>query len=236
MQIKINEKILSIPPYISTTWSRIVALYTKESELVIYLQSGNVVNIPHLPLETLEAIFTYHAAYLEGNQSQIENQPVHPTATAKATNLNDLLEQSEPSFRFAFGAPNGIGYAMQHNPNQSNAPNLPADLLEKIGAVAKILLPNEAVLAKAEPSCNCFYCQIIRTMHPEAINQLEEQAEITDTDLQFQQWNILQVGENLFNVSNRLDEKEKYSVYLGQPIGCTCGKEGCEHIIAVLKS
>ena len=45
----------------------------------------------------------------------------------------------------------------------------------------------------------------------------------------------IQTDEKMFTVTNRLDKNEKFNVYLGKPIGCTCGKEGCEHILAVLR-
>jgi hypothetical protein len=35
---------------------------------------------------------------------------------------------------------------------------------------------------------------------------------------------------------NPLDHKEHYNVFLGDPIGCSCGNNNCEHIQAVLKS
>ncbi len=60
--------------------------------------------------------------------------------------------------------------------------------------------------------------------------------EISSEELSFQQWEIVQTGENLYQVVNRLDRADSYRVYLGDTIGCTCGKDGCEHVIAVLKS
>jgi hypothetical protein len=142
----------------------------------------------------------------------------------------------EPSIRFAFGTSlDGLGGMMQHNPNQANAPDLPPEILQKIGAISKILSPSDEVdLPKAETGCNCFYCQIARALNP-ATSVLEE-PEVTAEELNFQQWTITQTGDKLYMVVNRLDDHEKYNVYLGQPIGCTCGKEGCEHILAVLKS
>ncbi|NGX33463.1 MAG: hypothetical protein K1060chlam4_01531, partial [Candidatus Anoxychlamydiales bacterium] len=40
----------------------------------------------------------------------------------------------------------------------------------------------------------------------------------------------------LYRVTNPLDENEHYSVFLKDPIGCTCGKKNCEHVKAVLNS
>ena len=68
------------------------------------------------------------------------------------------------------------------------------------------------------------------------INEREVEEDVRDDELQFEQWSISSAGDKLYNVVNRLDEQEKYRVYLGHPVGCTCGREGCEHILAVLKS
>ena len=55
---------------------------------------------------------------------------------------------------------------MQHNPSQADAPDIPPDILQKIGAITKIIAPTEeqVFLPKAEPNCNCFHCQIARSV------------------------------------------------------------------------
>ncbi len=231
MAIKITNKILSIPPYISTSWSRIAALHMKGDVLVITLVDGDTLHIPNLNTETVSLIFQHHTAYLETEQV--------PTSNPDFSNLKNVIEQGEPSIRLAFGSSlEGLGNMMQHNPSQADSPDLPPEILQKIGAIAKIMEPSdELLLPKAEPHCNCFHCQIARALNPVAPQaHAEEENEVKDDELQFQQWTITQTGEKLFSVVNRLDEHEKYNVYLGQPVGCTCGKQGCEHILAVLKS
>lgn len=241
MQIKVNEKILSIPPHISTSWSSIVALHMKGNVLVITLKDETIINIPSLTPETIELIFNYHAAYLE--RAYFDSSISQQIQFTKDESLNELIEQSGSTLRLGFGAGNGmnINNAMQHNPAQANAPDLPPEILQKISAISKILSPEETILPKAEPACNCFHCQIARAINPTQTAttssiDLEQEEEIKEEELHFQQWNIAQTGEKLFAVTNRLDDREKYSVYLGQPIGCTCGKQGCEHIVAVLKT
>ncbi|WP_228840590.1 hypothetical protein [Candidatus Protochlamydia phocaeensis] len=237
MQIKINEKILSIPPYISTSWSRIAALHMKGGILAITLIDGDTINIPKLSDETIEQIFSYHATYLEKEQLASQAGSAY---TLKEENLKGMVEQfGEPSFKLAFGSLDGLNTAMQHNPAQANAPDLPPEILQKIEAISKVIAPSdEALLPKAEPFCNCFHCQVARVLNPPPITATVEEhhEEVSDSDLQFQQWTITQTGDKLFSVTNRLDTHEKYSVYLGHPVGCTCGKQGCEHILAVLKS
>jgi hypothetical protein len=232
MAIKITDKILCIPPYISTYWSRVDALHMKEGVLVVTLMDGETLHIPNLNLETIHSIFQHHALYLEKEQSASIQEE-------EASQLQEIMKQEEPAIRVAFGSSlEGLGEIMQHNPDQANAPNLPPEILQKISAISKILAPSgeEVLIPKAEAGCNCFFCQISRALNPDASSPIAEEPEVSDEELQFQQWTIAQTGEKLYSVTNRLDEHEKYHVYLGQPIGCTCGKEGCEHILAVLKS
>ena len=87
-------------------------------------------------------------------------------------------------------------------------------------------------LPAGEPKCNCYFCQIMNRVHHELF--LEQ--EVLEADLKFRDWTITETGDKLFSVENPLDSSEKHSVYLGHPVGCSCGNEGCEHIIAVLKS
>lgn len=232
MTIKITDKILSIPPYISTSWSRIAALHMKGGVLAIKLVDGDTLHIPNLNSETIHLIFQHHAIYLEKEQ-------LAAATGSDLSKLKDMMEQEEPSIRLAFGSSmEGLGNMMQHNPSQANAPDLPPEILQKISTIAKIIAPSEELLLpKSEAGCNCFFCQIARALNPEpASSHTADESVIADEELQFQQWDIKQTGEKLYSVVNRLDEHEKYNVYLGQPVGCTCGKQGCEHILAVLKS
>ena len=126
--------------------------------------------------------------------------------------------------------------AMQHNPAQADSPPMPKELLEKITGIAKVLgLEDPSQLPKPEPHCNCPFCQIARSFHGgEAEVKMEE--EVSAIDLQFRTWDIKQTAEKLYTLTNPLDEKEYYNVFLGDPLGCTCGQKNCEHIRAVLNS
>lgn len=236
MQIKINEKILSIPPYISTSWSHIAALHMQGSILVITMDDGNTIHITNLSKETIELIFNYHATYLEKENLNMSHLSSFLNPTKKDSIQNLMDQMNEPTIRLAFGSLEGMNGVMQHNSQQANSPDLPTELLQKISAITKIIAPiEETTNLKAEPDCNCFYCQIARAVNP-PLNEKNPHEEVNDEELQFQQWAITQIGDHLFSVTNRLDDHEKYNVYLGQPVGCTCGKSGCEHILAVLKS
>lgn len=268
--MKITSKILHYPPYISTRWNFVQAIYLKGEQLVVCLKDHSVIEIPGLSPDMLEVIFDAHADFLEAERSpQTGLKDRLPRPRESAVTAPDALPPfpflqnpenlfisglpahmadagSEATMRVGFGSIENLGAAMHHNSAQANMPDLPSEILTKIAAVAKIVAPDDVQsMPKPEPHCNCTYCQIARAVHQGAENGQEaapppagEQTdeEVSDAELSFQQWEIAQTGERLYSVVNRLDSHEKYSVYLGHPVGCTCGKEGCEHILAVLKS
>jgi len=217
----ISAEILSIPPYLSTPWKNIASIHAVPDKdrftLVVTLNSGTQVSIPALDKTTVDSIFEAHARYgsIQGN----------------------LPTRSEP---FAFpisGNLDLMSSAMQHNPNQSDSPEIPKEILEKIAAIAKVLgLNDTSELPKAEPHCNCPFCQISRAFHGVDVEAKMEEERISDKELEFRSWDIKQTAEKLYSVINPIDEKEQYSVYLGDPLGCTCGQKNCEHIRAVLNS
>ncbi len=236
---KINQKILSLPPYISTSWKNINTLHIKEVEnqkiLVVVLNTGSKVEIPHLSKELLDEVFAIHEKYLE-----------QETETSDTTAKQYEMGQNR-TFTFPNGTPfqNGnlgnidqLGGFLHHNPEQSHAPNLPQDMIQKIEAVSKNLGIDfqQMNLPKAEPHCNCPYCQIARAIHSENQESHEIEEEISDEDLKFRDWNIEQKGKELYEVTNPIDQNEHYQVYLGNPIGCTCGQKNCEHIRTVLNN
>ena len=217
--MKINKNILSLPPYVSTSWENITSLYKEDDYLILTLKNGSKIEIPDLNKQIIETIFDAHAQFLENSQK--------PKASV--------------SFGFpemAKGSLDSFTGAMSHNPEQKNAPDLPADVLKKIASVAKIFADESNVdMPKPEADCNCTHCQIAKAMqiangaHPENLDE-----EVQDEELLFRLWDIQEDGEKLYTVINPLDKNEHYSVYLGNPIGCTCGVKNCEHIKAVLKN
>jgi hypothetical protein len=238
----INSKIFHLPPYISISWNYVAALHLGGTSLIVTTLKGNLITVPNLSPELLEKIFQAHALYLENNTSQEKS----PSGLTSAKNLQPFAQalmnaeqNMELPFRFGFSTFDGLGSALQHNQAQSNAPDLPEEILQKISAIAKIVTPeDQAVLPKAEPHCNCMHCQIARAINT-GINIIDEQSNseepVSEDELNFQPWEIQQNGDKMYTVTNRLTLL-KYNVYLGEPIGCTCGQVGCEHILAVLKS
>lgn len=227
--MKIDKNIFSYPPYISTSWSKVSALHMKEDSLVVTLAGGNTVVIPDISGELIEKIFDAHAAYLDDN------------IKVKSRTLEGF--GGDFPMKFGITGPNGTGAPLQHNPAQADMPNLPEEILEKIRSIAKVIGPDDpATIPKPEPHCNCMHCQISRTLNSAlGITDIyakddEEEIDIAPEDLHFQQWEIIQKNDKLYVVTNKLDRDEQYNVFLGHPVGCTCGRSGCEHILAVLKS
>lgn len=233
--MQINDKFFSFPPFLSVAWAHVSAIsISPERHLVFFLNSGEAIPLPPIPEETMDLIFKAHANYLE---NQVLTDPF--TKSRHLFLPKEKSDHPESSIQFAFGSMDGFGTNMQHNPAQQNAPDLPEEMLAKIAEVSKILAPSDpSQLPKPEPHCNCPHCQIARALHQAANKDPEEseEEEIPLTELEFQQWEITKTGDKLYLVANKLDQLENYSVHLGQPIGCTCGKQNCEHILAVLKT
>ncbi|MBS0619990.1 MAG: hypothetical protein JSS61_00830 [Verrucomicrobia bacterium] len=215
--MKINTKVLSVPPYISTSWKNIASLHIEDLShdliLVVTLHSGARIEIPSLSPPMLEAIFATHAKVME---QEAKTPPAG-------------IQPMPPGME-------NLGTFLEHNPEQANAPDLPADLIERIKDLTRSL-DQFTLEAKPEPHCNCLHCQLTRSML-QAREEREELSaeEVTDADLTFRDWDIVQTKDQLFTVTNPLEPGEQYTVFLGDPVGCTCGEKHCEHIQAVLKS
>lgn len=220
-----NQFGLSIPPHLSTSWENIIAMRCEDNVLIVTLEGGKEIQVPSLTAEQINDVFSTHLKSLE-----------------KSKETTESTQSPAPSMPFSFGigpAMEGMAPAMQHNPDHKNLPPLPDDALEKISAIARIVTPEELdQMPPAEPHCNCMYCQIARAVQGDAPQVEPEQIEeeVSDEDLTFRNWDIAKKGDNLYDVSNPLDKSEHYQVFLGKPVGCTCGEEGCEHILAVLQS
>ncbi|MFZ0564665.1 MAG: hypothetical protein WAM28_00495 [Chlamydiales bacterium] len=250
MKIKINEKLICIPPHISARWDQIAFLQTSEDSekknltLIIHLIDGKVIQIPDLDVSLVDIIFSAHIKYLESS-GQKGNEPPK-TLGDFIQQLGDMSPKQLMGMPIRFGINplagglEGIEMAFQHNPSQGDSPDMPKEFLEKISSIAKMFGGGDpAAFPKPEPHCNCMHCQIARAIHgaeKEEVSDGHQEETVTKEDLYFPEWNITQSGDKLFTVTNPLDPKEHYSVYLGSPVGCTCGQDHCEHIEAVLYS
>jgi len=219
--MQITPKILSIPPYVSTTWETIASLKSEAVNdsytLIITLTTGDQIAVPSLSESDVTMILEAHAQYLQPLQG-----PAFPVPFSFS-----LPFRSE-------GPIASLGDSMRHNPEQSDLPNIPSEILAKVSIIAKAFgFDDLSALEEAEEGCNCTYCQLKRAFAP-PVETIEEK--IRDEDLHFKDWEIKEMSNQLYTVISPLDPNEQYSVFLGEPLGCTCGQKNCEHIKAVLRS
>ncbi len=249
--MKINEKIISLPPFISTSWSSISSLQMNEekTELEIEMKNGKQVTIPGLSSDIIEKIFDAHALYLEKAESQEKNEA--PKVEDIQGQLFDALGtaigqlKSNPLLSgFSFKLPldmsnlDKLGGLLQHNQEQADSPPIPSEILSKVIAITRSVSSEQSIeVPEAVENCNCPHCQISRAIQ-EGVDVNEERIseEISEDDLRFKEWDIFDSGDKIYLVSNPFDKSEVYRVFLGEPLGCTCGAKNCEHIAAVLKS
>jgi hypothetical protein len=237
--MKITPQMLSLPPYISTTWANIASLRvvqhkpTGSSVLIIELLQGNQVEVPGLEPAAIDAIFAAHENALE--------------SAAQSPALIPAKQQQDP-LSFAFNLPlklfgeglHKMGGMLQHNPEAADAPDLPQEIVEKIASfVHNLGISESTAIPLAEEGCNCTFCQVAKAIS-NAIGpkqeELSTEESVSEEDLRFRTWDIAQKGDRLYLVTNPIDETEQYHVYLGEPLGCTCGQRDCEHIRAVLRT
>lgn len=250
MKVKVNNIMLSIPPYISTSWNHVEGLYMKGATLVVTLTGSESVNIPGISSEIIEMIFSAHADYLEQEVHQRPSLSKHemsafaglPAGFPLLAQGFPMLSGADGSFQLGISSMDGLSSAMQHNPAHANAPDLPTEILQKIGAIVKIVAPEEMLTGTAaEQDCNCPFCQITRAINGDSSDEdephifPEELLEGVNADSSQNPWKIQQTGENQYLVTS-IGDRAEFQVFLGDPVGCTCGQEGCDHVIAVLKS
>lgn len=222
--MKITQKVLSIPPYLSTTWSNIASLQLRSkndrSLLMITLNDGTQVEIPSMGQSDIDEIFQAHANYSEGEPSLLKSldHSLSFSLPFKSTDEGAILDP--------------LSAQMQHNPEQADLPPIPAHVLDKISVIMRSLgLESSPLLDQGQPGCNCIYCQLSRSLNKAEVEEIVE-----ESDLTFRDWEVSEKEDKLYHVINPLDKNEYYDVFLGEPIGCTCGSKNCEHIRAVLQT
>jgi hypothetical protein len=223
--MKINSKVLSIPPFISIAWKSVTSIHMENLNhnpiLVILTTNGARIELPALDLVMIETIFAAHAQYAEelASKNTSQGRKNFPQIHIGSFNLD--------SFNNPF----------QHNPEQIDAPNLPREIVDKILTLSDEMgIDNHNLFPTPEENCNCLHCQIARTFREEKDKEQTPEEAVTEEDLRFRLWDISPASDTLYLVTNPLDAQENYHVCLGDPVGCTCGQKNCEHIRAVLNS
>lgn len=248
MKVKIDEKLICIPPFISTTWDNVSFLQSEEEPetglftLNIHLTEGKTIRIPNLDSSLVDIAFSAHVNYLEissSKSSQIKDEGAGKAFGNLFQQLTGLLPDQVGNIpiRFGFSSDGMPGMeALQHNNAHGDSPDMPTEVLDKISGMIKMLSNGEtSTFPKPEAHCNCPHCQVARSVHnieKEPLSAIDQP--VSDEDLTFRDWEIIKKSDTLYTVINPLDSLEQYSVYLGTPVGCTCGHASCEHIKAVL--
>ncbi|MGR3951570.1 MAG: SWIM zinc finger family protein [Chlamydia sp.] len=250
--MKVTKTILFIPPYISTRWSSVSTLSQINTDTIqVILTDKNAISIPYLSQEQIEQIFSCHLESLE------EPTSAHHPEYMKQQDFVDLIALVQSGIKEIMAlilklgstAISSVGKALEHDSKNSKMALLSPEMREKVLMLLNVI-PKEDILGMPlpEPDCNCMYCQISRILRTElefkAENSDEEkiaqedalEEEVHEHDLEFSEWSVSPISEKLFLVRNKLEPYEEYRVFLGNPIGCTCGKPNCEHIVAALRS
>ena len=241
--MKITEKILSLPPWLSTSWDQVTSIKVDmQQQLIVSLSDGSIVTIPGLDQNTMDKVFEAHSKALEMKIQTKNSLPLSPLEAMSQLSGKEGVDQIFPmnfNLPFTGGLDGQFTALLKHNPDEADAEDLPEEIIEKIEKISSVFTDEEReALPRPEKGCNCFHCQIIKAMYLQDEEEVEEseEEEVTEEDLRFREWNISKTGENLYTVVNPFDSKEHYSVFLGEPVECTCGEKNCEHIKAVLYS
>jgi len=240
--MRINHKILSIPPYISTPWKNVLALKTakieEKLELQITLSDGSSISIPETEDVIIEAVFTAHARYLDA-EPQIA-KVIPPSFLHSGFGKLAVFSESEsPLASDMTKMLSQISSFWEHDPEKGKAPDLPRDMIEQFKHVAGSLpFSDPQKLPQPEPHCNCPHCQITRALHTglQVRESFEEFEPVAEQDLNFPRWIIQSMPGQAYKVINPDNTDEYYFVSLASPLHCTCGAKNCEHMEIVLKS
>ena len=77
--MKINNKILSIPPYITTSWKNVVSLHVESRNsqpiLIIGISNGSLIEVPNLDENIIKIIFkTYEKTIEDTPQEDVKKE------------------------------------------------------------------------------------------------------------------------------------------------------------------
>jgi len=208
----VNTKLLSIPPYISTSWKDVELLLSDgEHTLNVYLKNGTIIKIAHLLKEQLELIFKVHQEVLMQKPKDIPPSLIDPLF-------------------FNFSGP-----FLEHDPEMSDAEPLPEEIKLKLKSLVDTFPKLEkSKLPKFHDNCNCPHCQLMALLSDEE-DTCEIEEVIDDKDLQFALWNVEKLTDKDFKLSHP-DEPEIFHVNLNQTPCCSCQKPCCEHLAYVLRN
>lgn len=241
--MKITDRVLSIPPYLSTSWFNVSALFMESHPdleiptLVVCLKDNQKIHLPELEVELIEMIFENHARFLnrERPKSGISLLQL-PAKPALSSWMPDWLSNLPVRL---MGDTEDLSIFMKHNPEINGVIPLPEEIINRVVAISRTVLrpQDKETLPIPEGDCCCPHCQIARAIH-KGFEQNEEWVDepITDEDLRLGLWTVEPQARKKYKVTSSLDASQKFTVTLSSPVTCSCGQKHCEHIKVVLRS
>lgn len=206
----INKQVLSIPPFISTSWKDIELLLSDgHSTLNIYLKNGTLVKISNLLKEDLDLIFKVHQDIL---------------LTQQDTRISSMMDP----LLFSFTGP-----MLEHDPDLQDSSPLPDEVKNKLKSLIDGMPKIEkSKLPEIHQNCNCPYCQIMNLVH----GTDDEEDIVSEDELHFSTWKQDALTNHLIKLTHPFNDEESYLVSLDSPVTCSCGQIGCEHVEHVLRN
>lgn len=235
---KINSKILLIHPFISVAFQEVSYLTAQIQNgaliLLVGLKNGTVVPVPSLSEKEILSAFLAHEQHVEEMGLQ---KAAFFHKLSRATPIDGAIATDLPSLSFQL-SDLGTLPLNGHDDSMKDAPPLPKDVIEKVSLVARTLGGDLFEQIEFVPNCNCFFCQIARSIKEDLARMKgeEEQIEEEPEAPLSKEWVITEIGDHLFRVSHHTDSSQVYTVSLKGQIQCSCGQERCLHIRAVLES
>lgn len=241
--MKITDKLLSIPPYLSTSWMHVNALFMANHPelgiptLTVSLRDGQKVHLPELTPELVEIIFENHARFLNRDRAKSSVSLMQlPAKVSLSSWMPDWISALQMKLA---GESDDLSLFMKHNPEINGAIPIPDEILHRVVAISRaILRPNDKEsLPVPEGDCRCPHCQIARAIQ-RGFEQNEDYIEepISDEDLRLGLWIITPRARKTYEVTSSLNADQSYTVSLGKQVKCSCGQSHCEHIKVVLRS
>ena len=182
--MKITSKILSIPPYLSTSWYDVDSLFqSDDGVLVVAMANGTQVRLENLSSEVVHTIFDAHERFLEEEaereEDEDEDEDEEGLILGKGTRGEIEFSVHAPLMSDQFDERGGdaMKIFMEHDPSRSLGPLLPEALLKRITSLAKMFLPQDMIpLDASHENCRCPFCQIVRALSgvPQPVSQEDE--------------------------------------------------------------
>lgn len=236
--MKINSNVISIPPYITTSWENVNVINVeidkdKKKILIISLESGDQIKIPELSDEDIHNVTSSFESFIEKTSNE-QNFVDHNSMISGLTEVFQQFINDGKTSQATMSQSPGIGVVkvpLGHSALHSNMPIFDPESLRNIIKTIKAIGEGRNLFEKGEyqECCNCIYCQACKFLQEE-----KTENELKEENLEFaSSWNVEEVNSNEYLVSNK-ENNSTFNVKLEPSVACSCGSNKCEHIRIVL--